>query len=486
LYYPVASLSLQVSMESQTSDSSSSLDKRGCLRTIIETKRFEVTIGIIILFNMFVIIRETDAMSTKSPVPEWINSIRFAMLGLYIIELIAKLAVYRSRFFLDVWNVMDFVVVGSDVVLAIIDQLVTDMPKVSALRVLRLLRLARAFKAASMFKELEMLLRGFFHAFKAIFWGVIMVFLMLTIWSILAVQFINPLNKDVAATGIYGDCERCARAFETTFQSLLTFFQTVVAGDSWGQVAVPIVEHFPLAGPFFLAVLVSVSLATMNLILAVIVDSAQDSRDSMAKDQDAEDQTKFAHLCKQMDAHSSGTLTKEQVLDGLQNPEYAKLVGTHHLQRSDLQILIDSMTDEHTHSISHEGVVAMLRRLRNPDNTIVLLELAKLQLKLQEHVSPAMHVAPAMLANMQDDAAVQGPAEQPHASVKHATWNITDDELMQVEPMLHVKTASTANLTAMSKPGLPLANRRQKHHSRPSRQMKRRCRKEEWSQSKQR
>merc|ERR1719375_1467069 len=123
-----------------------------------------------------------------------------------------------------------------------------------------------------------MMLRGFFGAVKAIAWGMILVMTILTVWSILAVKILHPINKRVTANNIYDGCERCPRAFSSVFQARLTFFQTLVAGDSWGLVACPIIEEEPIACLFFLMVLASVSLFIMNLILAVIVESATEAK----------------------------------------------------------------------------------------------------------------------------------------------------------------------------------------------------------------
>merc|ERR1712232_1172097 len=71
------------------------------------------------------------------------------------------------------------------------------------------------------------------------------------------------------------DCERCGRAFESVFASMLTFTQQIVAGDSWGVVTLPIIEAHPWTAVFFVSVLVSIQLGLMNLILSVIVDKAQ-------------------------------------------------------------------------------------------------------------------------------------------------------------------------------------------------------------------
>merc|ERR1719401_278388 len=108
-----------------------------------------------------------------------------------------------------------------------------NMPNFSVLRAFRLVRLLRAFKALSMFPELKALLGSFACALKAIIWGVILIVGVIAIWSILAVQLIHPLNREVAGQDYYKGCDRCPEAFASVFKASLTIFQTIVAGDSW-------------------------------------------------------------------------------------------------------------------------------------------------------------------------------------------------------------------------------------------------------------
>ena len=51
-------------------------------------------------------------------------------------------------------------------------------------------------------------------------------------------------------------------------------------GDSWGLVSVPVIEKRPEYTIIFICIVVSVSLGVMNLILAVIVESAAEARES--------------------------------------------------------------------------------------------------------------------------------------------------------------------------------------------------------------
>merc|ERR1719198_1721670 len=105
---------------------------------------------------------------------------------------------------------MDFCIVGVDLLFLFIALVVSDLPSFSVLRVFRLVRLARAFKAAKSLSELHSLLRACACALKAIFWGMVLMGFTLTVWGILAVQLIHPINKRIAETKpwLYQECDR--------------------------------------------------------------------------------------------------------------------------------------------------------------------------------------------------------------------------------------------------------------------------------------
>merc|ERR1719226_392540 len=100
---------------------------------------------------------------------------------------------------------------------------------------------------------------------RTIMWGAVMMFGMLLLWSIIMVELVHPINSTRVE---YDGCERCARAFGDVLSSVLTLFQTTIAGDSWGTLAVAIIETEPWVASIFVTALLTVSLGLTNLILA--------------------------------------------------------------------------------------------------------------------------------------------------------------------------------------------------------------------------
>lgn len=347
----------------------------------IHNHTFEATCGLIILFNMFLVIIETDYGAKSSDPPDWVGQVTHVLLVIYTTELAVKLYVYRLDFFHDMWNILDFAIVGVDIILLIIG-FITPMPSVAILRVFRLIRLARAFKAANFFRELHALIRSFTCAMKAIFWGILMIVMTLTVWSILAVQLIHPVNERVVEKHpqVYDGCERCHRAFASVFESALTFFQQLVAGDSWGMVSHPIIEEAPWTSILFLMVLVTVNLTMLNLILAVIVEAgaaaaAEDEHDRAMQVhlKVVKAEAKLIELCQTLDTDNSGALTMTEFKEGFHNNlEFRECLEIMHVTEDDMGMIFNICDEDFSGDVNYHEFVEQLRRIKNSGEQMLL------------------------------------------------------------------------------------------------------------------
>ena len=50
----------------------------------------------------------------------------------------------------------------------------------------------------------------------------------------------------------------------------LLLFKTVIAGDSWGEIAVPVIEEYPATALIFMGSLLTLVFGVLNLIVAVV------------------------------------------------------------------------------------------------------------------------------------------------------------------------------------------------------------------------
>lgn len=147
------------------------------------------------------------------------------------------------------------------------------------LRILCLARLSRSARALHYFPQLALMVQGLFATLRIVASGLLLLVGFLAIVGVLAVQLLHPINQRVAEKGLYDGCDRCPRAFESTFNAAMTFMQQIVTGDSWGQVSLPIIEEALESLLFIGSVFITLNLMFINVILSMVVDSSLKASD---------------------------------------------------------------------------------------------------------------------------------------------------------------------------------------------------------------
>lgn len=206
------------------------------------TQRF--IIGVILL-NAVTLGLETSASAMAMAGPLLLNLDRL-ILGIFTVEVAAKMWIYGRRFWRDPWNVFDFLVVS-------ISLMPTPGP-FSVLRVLRLLRLV------SMIPKLRFIVEALLHAVPGIV-------------SILGLLTLVFYVCAIIATGLFG--EAYPDWFGTLGASLYTLFQ-IMTLESWSMgISRPVMETFPWAWIFFVPFILISTFTVLNLFIAIIVDAMQ-------------------------------------------------------------------------------------------------------------------------------------------------------------------------------------------------------------------
>lgn len=352
---------------------------------ILHSAHFDHAMAIVISLNLVVVVMETDynavgSSSHGEATPAWMEWCSWFVLTVFVLELLARLAIMRRMFIHDVWNIFDFFVVVIDLVFSIVGIFLGAIFPVSAFRIFRLLRLARVSKIFRVFPELRLMVSGLLGAVKVIFWGTFLLVLAMVIFSVIAVQFIHPLNVQLEDRGVYADCERCPRAYSTVFHSVLTFSQIIVAGDSFGIVTLPIVEAYPWTALYFSAVLLVVGMAIMNLILGVIVNVADEARKNMQKTMDDEQivarletRNHLVSMCASMDADGSGEVTKAELSEACTSGgDFSKCLEDMDIGIEDLDVLWTILDSDRSGNVSVDEFVTQVYRMKSSDTQFLL------------------------------------------------------------------------------------------------------------------
>lgn len=225
------------------------------LKQIIESRRFEAAITVLIIINAITLGLETSevAMEIAGPLLVFMDRL---ILGVFVLELATKIAVYRGRFFHDPWRIFDLFVVG-----------IALVPATENLSVLRALRILRVLRLVSMVPSLRRVVGGLMAALPGM--GSIMLLLSLVYYVF-----------SVMATKLFGG------AFPDWFGSIgasaYSLFQ-IMTLESWSMGIVrPVMEVYPWAWLFFIPFIICTTFTVLNLFIGIIVSAMQSEHDAEA------------------------------------------------------------------------------------------------------------------------------------------------------------------------------------------------------------
>lgn len=231
------------------------------LRQLIESPRFETATTLLILANAVTLGLETSPV-IMGHFGLALHAADQMLLGVFILELLAKLLVYRRDFFREPWRIFDLVVIAISVV-----------PSTESISILRALRVIRLFRLISAVPSMRRVVGGLFSALP----GMGSIFLLLSL-----VFYVSS----VAATKLFA--AEFPELFGTIAASAFTLFQVMTLEGWTGEVVRPIMAIHPLAWVFFIPFIVATSFTVLNLFIGIIVSSMQSEHEiptQVAQDQ---------------------------------------------------------------------------------------------------------------------------------------------------------------------------------------------------------
>merc|ERR1711879_435313 len=98
-------------------------------------------------------------------------------------------------------NVFDLCIVVVDTAVTLVDTVsegAVELGPISLFRALRALRIVRVIRNFAVFRDLYLMLKGMGGAMRAIFFAFLLIAVCLTMFSIAAVEMLNPLTQRLA------------------------------------------------------------------------------------------------------------------------------------------------------------------------------------------------------------------------------------------------------------------------------------------------
>ncbi|WP_415846213.1 ion transporter [Stutzerimonas zhaodongensis] len=223
------------------------------LERFMERPAVQRGILLLIVINAAILGMQTSA-SLVASWGELLTSLDTLILGIFVVEIAARIYIHRTAFFRDPWSLFDFTVVA-----------IALVPASGPLSILRALRVLRVMRMVTMVPSMRRVVGALLSAIPGL--G--------SIAMVLALVF---YVSAVIATGLFA--AEFPEWFGSLGRSVYTLFQ-VMTLESWSMGIVrPLMEVFPYAWVFFIPFILIATFTMLNLFIAIIVNAMQTVTDA--------------------------------------------------------------------------------------------------------------------------------------------------------------------------------------------------------------
>jgi len=371
--------------------------RRQVLHIWISWSGFDTFIGLVIMMNALTIGLETNAKA-NIPIgcsmtcecdegvegcqlpPEWLEFTDYAFFGVYLIEFLLRFYTYGFPVLRSHWVKFDLFLVSTSFLDILLKQLAVQneiLNQVMLVRMLRLARLARAVRLMVQFQTLWQLVQGLMHSIGTLMWTFLLVMILVYIFAIIGIEFIT-IDEKLPADDPYNIV--ATDNFRSFPDAIMTLLQ-VLTLDSIGSIYRPLIKHRFYLFFYFIGVMLLLSIALMNLVTAVMVNS---SLDQASEDKDAKKAWEAAKKKKQMEAlrlmfidldeDESGALTLDEINAAPEaiREELQEIAGT-----DDITALFEMLDYDGGGSIDTNEFCEGVIRATNSDKPVELGRLVK-------------------------------------------------------------------------------------------------------------
>lgn len=322
---------------------------------------------------------DTDYRAMKLDVPVYSEVISITCLGIYTLELSALLwvngasALKKKSILFDAFTLAcGYLAISIRAFEAFGQPLPSDLTFLKDLRLLRMvrvMRVARVIQRTRWLKELKKLVSMMATCMKTLGWSFIFCFAFMTFWAMMVVEFVHPLVEQMQTERLL-NCEECVRHTSSIMEANLLLFKTVIAGDSWGKIAVPVIQYSPATAIIFCGSLMTTVFGVLNMVIAVVVDSFADSRQrdvlNLAEELEQENENDKKYLqsiFNRLDLCQNGFLTLEDLVKGARtDPEFQSRLRVMDIDEADLEQLFEMIDVDHSGEVSPDEFISPLSR----------------------------------------------------------------------------------------------------------------------------
>jgi len=315
---------MTVDSDRSSSRDSKSKSTRKAVARLLARPAFDIAMGIVIVANS-----ATIGLEMSFRLEKWdtaaIDVFEHVFLGIYTVELVLRFYAHRLECLESAWTRFDLLLVVMGIVTNLfLFPLVGDDQSLAPLMVIRtarLLRLARTVRLLIKFRELWMLVRGLLNSGSTMFHTLLLCLIILYIFGCVSVEMITLAwqGKEEELSDEFHDI------VQTYFRSLPTAMLTLVQFISFDNIVYiykPMIEADAKLAIFFALAILVVGVVLMNLVTAVIVNSAleqamqdKDLMRSIEEQKKKKMMKQLKRIFMRLDVDRSGKISRDELIN---------------------------------------------------------------------------------------------------------------------------------------------------------------------------
>ncbi|CAL1125903.1 unnamed protein product [Cladocopium goreaui] len=343
--------------------------------------------ALVVLLDAYCTCAGIDARAAKHEPDVALLVISDVCLVLYTLELTVIFYVFDKWSVLKDWMmILDVIIVACGWLEIVMNAAnVMEFGFLGSIKVTRVLRLVRIFRLIRLLrrvrtlKELHKLATMMATCMRTLLWCFLLCFVVMTGWAMLMVEVVHPIMQEIIArdSTMFSSCEFCSGATSSVMSANLLLFKTVIAGDGWGELAVPIITEHPATAIIFVGSQLTIVFGVVNLNVAVVVDTFAEARENdvqnLAEEMEAEiqqDSKTLAKVFERIDKDGSGQLTLEDLIEGARtDPAFQSRLRVMDIDENDLQQLFQMIDSDSSGTIEASEFIGPLSRWAHDSKT---------------------------------------------------------------------------------------------------------------------
>ncbi|XP_044513335.1 sodium channel protein type 10 subunit alpha-like [Gracilinanus agilis] len=301
---------------------------QGFVFDIVTQQAFDIAIMVLICLNMITMMVETDGQSEQKT--KILNRINHFFVAVFTAECVLKMFALRYYYFINGWNIFDFIVVILSIVSLVFSGIMKSLENYfspTLFRVIRLARIGRILRLIRAAKGIRTLLFALMMSLPALFNIGLLLFLVMFIYSIFGMANFAYVKEEAGIDDMFN--------FRTFPNSMLCLFQ-ITTSAGWDGLLSPILNTgHPYCDPdsanssksrgncgnptigiaFFVSYIIVSFLIVINMYIAVILENFNVATEESTEPLSEDDFDMFYETWEKFDPEATQFITFSALSD---------------------------------------------------------------------------------------------------------------------------------------------------------------------------